>query len=239
MGANELAVVAAVIVAGVMRGITGFGGAMLMAPPLSLLLGPVAAVVTSLMLEAAAALVVARDAWPKLKKTTLAYLTLPACVTVPIGGHLLLSLDPNIARKAIAGVVVVFSLALMLGLRYTGSPKPATLVALGGLVGVLLGATSVGAPPVILYMLSGPDPPAVTRANLTAFVTAISVIGVIMLVAAGAVTGQLAISAAMLTIPYLAAIWLGSGLFARLSEFGARWVSLGLMLISGIIGLVA
>ena len=44
-----------VAAAGVMRGITGFGGAMLMTPPLGMLLGAVPAVVISLCLEAVAA----------------------------------------------------------------------------------------------------------------------------------------------------------------------------------------
>ena len=48
---EEIVVVAIVFLAGLMRGITGFGGAMLMAPPLSFLIGPVATVVTALVLE--------------------------------------------------------------------------------------------------------------------------------------------------------------------------------------------
>jgi uncharacterized membrane protein YfcA len=238
MNSIVLVVSAIVILAGLMRGITGFGGAMLMAPPLSFLLGPVPAVVTALQLEAAAALTMFRQAWPRISRTTLIYLTAPACATVPIGAYLLLSLDPNIARKAIASVVVVFSLPLLLGFRYSGRPRAATSLALGSLVGLLLGATSVGAPPAILYLLSGPDPPAVTRANLTVFITMVSIIGVAMLLAAGAFTLELATTAAMLTIPYLVATWLGSRVFTNLSEFGARWLSLILMLTSGIVGLI-
>jgi hypothetical protein len=97
----------------------------------------------------------------------------------------------------------------------------------------LLGATSIGAPPVILYLLSGPDPVAVTRANLTVFVTAISVIGLIMLAAAGAISGSLAASAMLLVVPFLLATWLGGQLFARLSDVGARRVALVLMLCLG------
>ena len=104
-----------------MRGVTGFGGAMLMAPPLSMLIGPVPTVVTALILETAAALVMFPDAWPKINKRVLLYLTIPACFSVPIGGYLLITLDPFIARKVIAGVVVVFSLGLLLGLRYSGT----------------------------------------------------------------------------------------------------------------------
>jgi hypothetical protein len=239
MSNTDLLVVMVVTLAGLMRGITGFGGAMLMAPPLSFVIGPVPTVVTALILETAAALVMFPDAWPKINKRILLYLTIPACFSVPIGGYLLLTLDPLIARRVIAAVVVVFSLGLLAGLRYSGAQRPLTSLALGAIVGVLLGATSVGAPPVILYLLSGPDPQAVTRANLTVFVTAISVIGVIMLVAAGAITGQLAIFAFLLCLPYLAATWFGGTLFGKLGDANVRRIALGFMFTMGLIGLIA
>ena len=238
MSANDIAIIAIVALAGLVRGITGFGGAMLMAPPLSLLIGAVPTVVTALTLETAAALVMFPDALPKINKRVLLYLTLPACFTVPIGGYLLVTLDPLIARKAIAGVVALFSLLLLAGLRYSGSHRPATSLVLGGVVGVLLGATSVGAPPVILYLLSGPDPHAVTRANLTVFVTSISVIGLVMLAAAGAFTVPLAASAALLCIPFVTATWLGAKLFARMTDLGVRRLALAFMLTMSLVVLV-
>lgn len=238
LSANEWAVVAVVILGGLMRGITGFGGAMLMAPPLSMLIGPVPTVVTALILETAAALVMFSDALPKINRRLLSYLIFPACLTVPLGGYLLITLDPVIARKVIAGVVTVFSLALLTGIRYTGSQRPVTSLLLGSVVGVLLGATSVGAPPVIIYLLSGPDPQVVTRANLTVFVTSLSVIGLVMLLAIGAVTTNLTLSAFLLCIPYMAATWFGGAVFARMSDVGVRSMALGFMLLIGIIGLV-
>ena len=238
MSMTEIAVVVIVTLAGLMRGITGFGGAMLMAPPLSFLIGPVATVVTALILESAAALVMFPEALPKINKRVLSFLILPAFFTVPIGGYLLVTLDPLIARKVIAGVVVVFSLGLLAGARYSGQPRPATSLLLGSVVGVLLGATSVGAPPVILYLLSGPDPHTVTRANLTVFVTAISVVGLVMLVFAGAITAQIALSAFLLCIPYMAATWCGGKLFGRLSEAVVRRLALGFMLVMGVVSLL-
>lgn len=239
MSLNEIAVIAVVTIAGLMRGITGFGGALLMAPPLSLLIGPVPTVVTALTLETAAALVMFPDALPKINKRVLFYLTLPACFTVPIGGYLLITLDPLVARKLISAVVALFSLILLGGWRYHGPHRPSTSLILGSIVGVLLGATSVGAPPVILYLLSGPDPQAVTRANLTVFVTSISVIGLVMLTVAGAFTTQLTVSAFLLCIPYVAATWLGGTLFARMSDLGVRRLALGFMFTMGVVGLLA
>jgi uncharacterized membrane protein YfcA len=237
MDISDLAAIGIVGLAGLVRGTTGFGGAMFMSPVLSILLGPVPTVVIALLLETAGALVMFPDALPKANWRTLLFLILPAVVTVPLGGYLLLTVDPWIARKLIAAVVVVFSSMLLFGLRYNGTPRVATSIALGGLVGALLGATSVGAPPVILYLLSGPDPVAVTRANLTIFVTAISVIGLVMLAAAGAISAPLAISAAALTIPFLLGIWLGGKLFDRLSETGIRRLALALMLLIGVVSL--
>jgi uncharacterized membrane protein YfcA len=238
MDLTDIAVIVVVTLAGFMRGITGFGGALLMAPPLSLLIGPVPTVVTALILETAAALVMFPDALPKINKRILFYLTLPACFTVPIGGYFLVALDPLIARRVISGVVVVCSLMLLAGLRYSGPQRPSTSLALGSIVGVMLGATSVGAPPVILYLLSGPDPQAVTRANLTVFVTSISVIGLVMLAGAGAFTRQLTFSAFLLCIPYVAATWLGGRFFARMSDLTVRRLALGFMVTMGLVGLL-
>ncbi len=234
---TTIAVVAVVFLGGLMRGVTGFGGAMLMAPPLSLLIGPLATVVTALLLESTAALVMFSEALPIINKGILAFLLVPAFLTVPLGGYLLVTLDPLIARKFIAVVVVVFSAVLLVGVRYSGRPRPATSLLLGGVVGVLLGSTSVGAPPVILYLLSGPDPQAVTRANLTVFVTAISVAGLAMLVVAGAITHKLLLSAFLLCIPYLGGTWLGGKLFGVMSEVAVRRLALSFMLMMGLVSL--
>jgi uncharacterized membrane protein YfcA len=51
------------ILAGLIRGITGFGGAMVMAPPLALLLGPRLAVPVVLLLECIAAAPMLRHTW--------------------------------------------------------------------------------------------------------------------------------------------------------------------------------
>jgi uncharacterized protein len=238
MEMQHLLVVGVAMLAGFMRGITGFGGAALMAPVLSAMLGPVQAVVTALTLETAAALIMFPDAWPRFNRRVLLYLTIPACVTVTIGGYLLVNVDAFIMRKVIAGVVVVFALALFSGLRYSRPPRPATSIALGSIVGVLLGATSVGAPPVILYLLASSDSPTVIRANLTVFVTAISVIGLTMLSAIGVITVPVAAYAGVAVIPYLVATWVGEKLFGIMNELVARRTALSLMLVMGLIGLL-
>jgi uncharacterized membrane protein YfcA len=127
---TEFAIVSIVLAAGFIRGVTGFGGSMLMTPILANLVGPVPAVAIALILETAAALVMFSDALQLVRWRTLLCLIGPAALTLPLGGYILLNLDPAVARRLIAAVVVVFSLMLLSGFRYSGAPRPATLVAL-------------------------------------------------------------------------------------------------------------
>jgi uncharacterized protein len=234
----NLAVFGIVTAAGLIRGTTGFGGTMFMAPLLSLLLGPAATVVIALALETAAAITTLPAAWGKVQWKIIGFLALPSLATVPLGCYLLSTLDAPLMRRLMAGTVVLFSVAMLAGFRYGGRPRPATSIALGGLAGVLLGATSVGAPPVILYLLSGPDSHVVTRANLIFFITTVSAAGLVALWANGLITSQIVVSAVELTIPYLAGTWAGGKLFSRLSDLGFRRVALVLMLVTGAVTFV-
>lgn len=238
MDMQHLAVAGVVFLGGFVRGVTGFGGAMVMAPPLSIILGPVQAVVISLLLETAGAFVMFPSALAVVNWRVLAFLTIPAAFTIPIGGYALLNLDPYIARKFIAIVVMCFSAMLLSGVRYTGSPRPATSIGLGSLVGAMLGATGVGAPPVILYLLSGSDPQRVTRANLTVFVTLISILGLVMLAVAGAISSAFLIYAALLAIPFMLATWAGGLLFERMTETGVRRFALVFIFFIGLAGVL-
>jgi uncharacterized protein len=197
----------------VVRGITGFGGAMVMAPPLALLLGPIVAVPVVLLRESVAA----------------APICLTACAAVPLGVNLLVSTDPQLLRRAIAGIVIVFSLLLLRGWRYAGRQRLATSLGLGALSGAMTGAMSVGAPPVILYLLSGPDRVETTRANLTFYLVVISAAGLVMLWAGGVLDAPAAWTALALAPGYYIGLLGGLRLFAYLSE--ARFRRLTLLLL--------
>lgn len=234
----EISVLIVILIAGLIRGITGFGGSMLMAPALSLLIGPVYAVVTALVLETAAAIVMLPESWRHIDRSRLLLLAVPACMTVPLGTLLLVTLDVDLARRLVSGLVVLCSLALLSGFRYHGAPRHITTVALGGLAGGMLGATSVGAPPVILYLLSGSDPPVVTRANLIAFITITSLIGLVIMLASGAAPLAVAKPSAVLVLPYLLMIYVGGKLFYRMKDSHVRQLALALMIVTGGAGLI-
>ena len=218
------------VLAGVIRGITGFGGAMVMSPPLALLLGPLLMVPAVLLLEGVAALPMLAQTHRLARFRTIAPIIVAACVAAPLGTYVLVASDPQVLRRVIAAMVIGFSLLLLQGWRYGGPQRVATGAGLGALSGAMASATSIGGPPVILYLLAGPDPIETTRANLTFFICAISIAGVAMLAFAGALDPRSAWIAAALTPGYLAGIVAGTKLFARFDDRRFRQLTLVLMM---------
>lgn len=221
-------------IGGVVRGATGFGGAMVMTPVLSLLLGPIPAVISALLLETFAAFSMLPAAARTARWRTILPICAVACLTAPLGAYLLTTLDPQLMRRAIAATVLLFSLLLLTGIRYHGQQRIGTSMALGATSGVLVGATSVGAPPVILYLLASSDPPNVTRANLTLFVTIISLAALMAMLWRGMLDGPNGLTALLLSPLYFGGVWLGSHLYGRAdAAFMRRWTLVFLVVVSG------
>lgn len=239
MDATLAMAIAIGLLGGLVRGTTGFGAAMVMTPPLALLLGPTVAVPVTLMLEAFAAAPMLPAAWAIARLKVIAPISTTAVLTIPLGGYALRAAKPETLQIAIAVSVIIFSLALLSGRRYHGKPRLSTSLALGALSGTMLGATSIGAPPVILYLLSGPEPAAVTRANLTLYVVVISVAGLVMLVATGMIRGSTLQTTTFLVPGFAIGVALGSKLFARFSDQRFRQMTMVFMLLVAVWVLLA
>ncbi len=195
---------------------------MVMTPPLALILGPKMAVPVTLLLEAFAAAPMLPGAWAVARLRIIGPICAAAVLTIPIGSYLVAGASPLVLRRAISVTVIVFSLALLSGRRYQGEPRIATSLAVGALSGTTLVATSISAPPVILYLLSGPDSAAVTRANLTLYVMVLSAAGLVALTLGGLITMPTVHLAALMALPFVGGVLAGSRLFARLSDLRFR-----------------
>lgn len=229
LGVIALAILIAGL-AGVVRGITGFGGAMVMSPPLAFLVGPLLTVPVVLLLEGFVATPMLVQTRSLVRWRLIGPIVTAAALTVPLGAWLLKVVDAETMRRVIAIVVIVFSSLLLVGWRYSGAQRMASSVGLGAVSGTMVGATSMGGPPVILYLLAGPDPIDVTRANLTFFVAAISAIGLAALWVVGLVDWLVVACALVLAPLYYGGMVLGVKLFARFDDVRFRRFTLGLML---------
>jgi uncharacterized membrane protein YfcA len=216
--------------AGVVRGITGFGGALVMAPPLALLVGAQVAVPVILLLEGVAATPMVWQTRSLVRWRVIGPIIGAVCVTAPVGGYLLLVVEPQVMRRVIAAIVVGFSILLLHGWRYTGPQRAVTAIGVGSLSGVLVGATSMGGPPKILYLLAGPDRAETTRANLTYCIAASSLAGAIANWWGGLVSLTTLVAVLVLAPGYYGGVAAGSRLFARFDDQRFRRFTLVLLI---------
>ena len=224
--------------AGLMRGFAGVGSGMMMAPVFAILFGPVDTVGIIILME----LVVTAQLLPGTHRDiawrTIGPMGAAAALFMPLGSWLLISMDADFVARSMAAVVLVFSAVLMLGWRYEGEKRlPATL-GVGALSGVLMAATSLGNPPVMMYLLSSRDAAAVNRANFTGYF-ALTLVALILLMSFTSLLSFTAIKTAAIMLPvFMIGAWIGGRLFRQSSEALYRRVALLILMAIGIFGIL-
>ena len=233
------AAIAVTAVAGLMRGYSGFGTAILLAPAYSVLWGPRIGVPVMLLMELVVSMQLVPKAFGEANRRVILPIGAAACLATPLGAFILFTAEQDVLRRFIGGFVLVFGLLLMSGWRYHGSrPLPLNL-AVGSLAGLLKGATGISGPPVILYLLAGPEAVRQHRANLILFFGTISVISVIP-PALGGLIGWSTVAKLLLLLPVLMlCVPLGSRLFHIPPERWYRRAALFLLVSTGVIALFA
>ena len=224
--------------AGLMRGFAGVGSGMLMAPVFALLFGPVRTVAVIILME----IVVTAQLLPGVRREidwkVIAPMGVAAALLMPAGSWLLVSLDPDLLARFIALVVLVFSIILMVGWRHDGEKKSWLSAGVGAVSGVLMASTSLGNPPVMVYLLSSRDSAATNRANFTGYFAVTLVALIAMMAFTGLIDRGSVVTAAMLLPVFMAGAFVGSRLFRKSSETLYRRVALGLLFCVGCFGLV-
>jgi uncharacterized membrane protein YfcA len=233
------AAVGAALVAGAVRGFSGFGSALVLTPSLSALYGPATAVPISLLMELALAVPFVPPAARLVDWRRIGALSLAALAAVPAGAWILLSVDARPMRWAISAIVLLFVALLAFGWRYAGRPNLLATVATGAASGVLNGATGMAGPPIIFYYLSGPDPAGRVRASFIVFFAWVDVLAILSFWYGSALTAAVVATAVALALPYLAAAWAGARLFRKADEGVYRRVALAILTAIAVVSLAA
>jgi uncharacterized membrane protein YfcA len=228
-----LAAVLATAVAGVMRGYSGFGTAVILAPVYSLLWGPRAGVPVMLLME----LVVSVQLLPSAMKEADRRVVLPlggaAALATPLGAWILFTVDGEVLRRFIGGFVLVFGLLLMSGWRYHGSRPLGLNIAIGTIAGLLKGSTGMSGPPVILYLLAGLEEAKRHRANLIMFFATIAIVSVVVPVLGGLVDLTVLLRLAVVLPVMALTVPLGARLFHVVPVRLYRPFAMGVLLAAG------
>ena len=225
------------VAAGLVRGFTGFGAGLVLAPALGLLIGPARAIPVLVLLDAIAGVQLLPSAARRADWRRTLLLAAAAAVGIPAGATLLVSIDPAIVQRALSVVVLVFVAVLASGWRYRGTPGVVATGFAGGLSGLLTGFAGIGGPPVVLLHLLGPDEAAASRANLIAYFFLSQLLALLSFGFHSLLSPAVLRDAAFLAPAFLISLHLGGRWFARAPERAYRGAALGVLTAVAILGL--
>lgn len=199
--------------AGIIRGFTGFGTALIFVPVAGIFLPSAEVIALITMTGVASTMALLPQAWSVAEKRDVGLLSLAALITVPVGLWLLMQLDQVTVRWIVTVIAGVMLAALVAGWRYRGEVKGISLGAIGGAAGLFGGLTGLTGPAVILFYLSGVKRVEVVRANTILFLAALDVVIVANLMWRGMAEPRLFLLAGLLAVPYFVTTVIGQRLF--------------------------
>lgn len=217
IGALIFLVIAAFI-AGLARGFSGFGAALIFVPLASAAVGPQAAAPILLVIDGIAQLALMKNAWRQANRREVGTMAAGALVGIPLGVAILKYVDPILLRWAIAALIVAMLALLISGWRYRGQPKPSTTIGVGFAAGILSGAVQAAGPPVIAYWLGGGSSALAVRANIILFFFCTSVVASISYLITGLLGLEVLMLAAITAPGYALGMFLGTRMFRLAGE---------------------
>ena len=229
--------IAAVFVAGIIRGYSGFGFAMVAVTSMSLVLPPVQVVPTVLVLEVLASLRLVPQVRKDIDWHSLRWLLIGSFVGIPFGVYLLATIPPAPMRMSISLMVLLASILLMRGFAWRRMPGIILILTTGLACGMLNGAAAIGGPPVILFYLSSPAGVKTSRASIIAYFLGIDTLSLIMAAVQGLTTFQTLVLTAICLVPLLLGIAFGSRMFVKIDQSSFRRHVLILLVLLSITGL--
>lgn len=237
IGPAALVIAAAAALAGLSRGFSGFGGALVFMPIASALVGPTVAVPIFLLCDAVMAAPLIPQAIRKADWRDIRPILAGAFLGLPVGNWVLTHIDPGHVRWAISFSIGMALVVLASGFKFKGEPGWRTRAGVGGISGLLAGLASIGGPPVIVYWLSTSDAVAQMRYNLLAFFATTSVLSIGLFAWRGLLTSDVLWLVLLCAPGYGVGIWLGTRMFSFASPDTYRRIAYALVGLSAVTSL--
>lgn len=210
----------AAFAAAFVRGLAGFGLALLLVPVLALALTPVEAVMIANFSMLFIGLLEIRSLVREAEKSAWVISALVVLTTAP-GLHLLMIMPPDIARLLIALVALVAFGLFLLPERPADQPRLLQTGATGVAAGILTGFAGMPGPPVVPYYVGRAIPRTVAKPSMLLIFTVASATAVL----AGLALDQVDWRLFLLSLGLLPAIilgnWVGGLAFGKVSD--AAW----------------
>lgn len=223
--------------AAAIRGLTGFGMAIILVPLLGMVMAPADAVVLAILLQLLIGPVGFRTIYADADRQSAIPIALIAMAATPLGLALLGVTPPDIARVAIAGVAVGAFLLVLLPPRADGHRASRTEVGLTGVAsGILTGFAAMPGPPVVPFYLRQRIDPRIARASMMLVFFGTAMAGTLSAFAMQAAHWPTVLLSLALFVPMVIGNWAGGLAFGRVPA--ALWRSI-VAVILGVAGVSA
>lgn len=222
-----------VAIASFLRGLTGFGFAIVATPLLALVFPPAIAVPVATLLQIPSGLPTVLRDWSDTDFRAAGMAALGGIPALVPGVYLVATMPADIMRLAVGAVVVLSTAALAFGTRIGRPPKSGELFGAGALSGLLQGAVGMAGPPVIMLVLASSWSAARCRATLSCVFLILGTVSVIIGTWQGLVTRECLMIAAIAVPGLLLGQHLGAYVFDRIDAQKYRVISIACVAATG------
>ena len=217
---NFLILFGLTVLAGIVRGFSGFAlSAMVMATAI-VILPPVELIPMLWWLEMSASLLMVKNGWAEADRPMTYGLVISALIGWPIGLWLTLSLPAEASKALALSVIVVLAISQLAKLKLTFLASRAGLYGTGIVAGIVSGVAHVGGMVVAFYVLAANQPARVMRASLVLYLFLGSASSMIVLLIFGVMDFSGVSRGLVFAFPAMFGVLLGQQFFTeRLSAY--------------------
>lgn len=223
--------------AGLVRGFSGFGSALIYMPLIAAVYDPRIAAMTLLLIDFIST---APYTLPEFRRCTwreVLPISIATTVAAPFGTATLLFVDPITLRWGIAVLVLGLLGVLAAGWRFRGRPGMPITIGTGLFGGFGAGAVQIAGPAVIVYWLSTGANATTMRANLMVYFVVVDAVLVISYLVQGVFTAPGLALSLLLGIPFLIAVGIGTYFFHGTSDQLYRRIAYGIITVAAVLSL--
>jgi len=226
--------VAAVFASG-MTAYAGFGGALVLVPLFTFLIGPVQAISLMAICGGLSLIHVAPRLFRVIRWQEVLPVVIGLVIAITLFSGFLVTADAGFVRLCMGAFILLAAAVLILDLRYTGPRGFWPSFAVGLVTGMIMGGGGVPAGPVmVIYFLASPDPAPVQRANIMFSVWLLMLIMMANMIGRDVIEVNTMLSAAFIAPAAMFGATLGQYLFKRAPVTWFKIFAHGLLVVIGV-----
>lgn len=226
-----------VIFAGIVRGYSGFGFAVIAVVGLNFFFEPQQSVLIVLSLDVMCSLNLMKQAFEQAHYPTLKKLVIGSVIGIPVGYCFLLLIPASILKLLICVGSLILAGLLLSKSRPFDADKVSTQLGFGIASGAGTASASIGGPMIVYYMSSSNLSTRSQRATMILFFVISEALAIAALVSAGMVDDTLFKALLILALPTILAVHYGQYLFNRKPPESLKSFALPVMVAVAVLGI--